>query len=372
MRVLVANSTQQRHPTGGDPWVRSTLRAVETLAGEGCSFVASCGTTPWEIALWRAASCGAPVHVIAPAPRGEPEGSTLVRLTNEFGLCPARTTWQLLPSARATGRGKDTWSARDRAAFDAADVVCPISIRPGGRLEALLGAHPGRVDDRFRVPFVRRQGESKGWSLPRDGFEDLEWPGPSLLHLTRASEGPWPGEAAHEFLRDLTRSSDRYPRSGFETLCRILLERRIRASGFRIRKGAATVSFTALAPSQAVTLLRWRSRYARYSFEPYGVWISLEAARRIGAQPVRYDEGAAPDRQDCLRQGRGARGHWEAEQEWRVEGDVALSGLGAGEVGAIVASDEEAEELRDRIAGLTVASFGGGGGKGLSRRESRR
>lgn len=372
MRVLILNSTQQRHPTGSTPWVRATLRAVETLAGEGRSFVASFGTAPWDLSLWKAASCGAPVHVIAPAPRGEPEGSTLVRITNEFGLCPARTTWQLLPSARATGRGKDTWSARDRAAFDAADVVCPISIRPGGRLEAVLRGHGGAIDERFRIPFERSPRESQEWSLSGDGFEALELPGPSLLHLTRASEGPWPGEPAHAFLRAIAQSGDRYPRSGFETLCRILGEGRIRASEFRIRNSARAVSFTALAPSQAVSLVRWRSRYARHSFEPYAVWISLEAARRMGARPVRYDDGAAAERQDCFRQGRGAQGHWEAEQEWRIEGDVELSGLGTGELGAIVASEEEAEELRHRIPGVRVASFGGSGGKGLSRRESRR
>jgi len=357
MRAVIVSSTQPRQPVGILPWVRASIGAVHHLAQEGNTLVTSIGTAPWDLVLCRAAIVGAPVHVIAPVGRSCPDDTEVDRITNDYGLQPGLVSWELLRSARSAGRRKDTWAQRDQAAFAAADKVFPVCIKPGGRIEALLREHPGKVDDRFRIPWQKPGLPSRGWNLTGPWIAPGEWPERALLHLTRSSDGPWPGETMHSYWAAITRSETRYPRDGFSTLCRILEERRIRASHFRIRAGASAVSLTALAPSETSSLFRWRSRYARYSFEPYALAIAREAVVRLGGRAVHYDDGASQGEADAFRQGRGAGARWENEQEWRVEGDVDLSSVGPAELGAVVATNEEALLLGERFPGLNVAAF---------------
>lgn len=373
MRALIVSSTQPRHPTGTLPWVRASCEAAARLAREGCTLVTSLGSAPWDLVLCRAASLGAPVHLIAPLAKSDHAEGELRRIANDYGLPSGLVSWEPLRSARSAGRRKDTWEQRDRAAFEAADRVFPVCVKPGGRIDGLLRAHAGKVDDRFRIGWLKPALAPQRWNLDGESNLPAGWLRPALLHLTRSSEGPWPGESMQSYWADIARSDSRYPRDGFATLCRILEERRIRASRFRIRGGAATVSLTALEPALARKLLHWRSRFARYSFEPYAVAISSEAAIRVGARAVRYDDGSEAGEPDALHQGRGQGAHWEAEKEWRVEGDLELSRIDPSQLGAIAATDEEAAVLRSRFPELLVASFGaeanrvGAGGKGAGR-----
>lgn len=357
MRALIVSSTQPRQPVGSLPWVRASISAVHHLARDGHTLVTSIGTAPWDLVLCEAGSAGAPVHVIAPAGRSCPDATEIDRITNDYGLQQGLVSWELLRSARSVGRRKDTWEQRDQAAFATADKVFPVCIKPGGRIEALLHEHSHKVDERFRIPWQKPALPSRAWNLTSPWRAPAEWPERALLHLTRSSDGPWPGEAMHSYWAAIAGSETRFPRDGFSTLCRILEERLVRASQFRIRAGASTVSLTALAPSETSSLFRWRSRYARCSFEPYALAVARDAVVRLGGRPVHYDDGAEEGEADAFRQGRGAGARWEAEQEWRVEGDVDLSRVGPAELGAIVATDEEALLLGERFPGLNVASF---------------
>jgi hypothetical protein len=356
MRVVVLNSTQPKHPHAGLPWVRATLQAVDTLAAEGHGFVGSVGTAAWELALWRAGVCGAALHILCPLPPGSAEQDVKHAVLRDFDLSPERCSWHLLPATGRSGRGKDTWTLRDSAALSAAECIYPVSLRPGGKLAQALssGTSPRPIDLRFTVPFLKRP-PGPGWQGP----EALQLPlaRPMLLHFTRTSDGPWPGERRAQYFADVA-SSPSYPRDGFGTLRRIVREHTLRASRFRIRAGAATVSFTALDPSRALGLVRWRSRYARFSFEPFAVGVSLEAAERAGARPVVYDRGACcGEAADGLHQGRGEAGHWEAEQEWRHEGDLDLARFDAADVALFTGTDRQAAQLRP-TCGWEVFSFG--------------
>lgn len=357
MRALIVSSTPSKHPTGGLAWVRATIAAVDELAPQGTTFITSLGTAPWDLVLCSAGQAGARVHVIAPVPKNA-STAELARITQDYGLRPELTTWEPLHSMKSTGRRKDVWTQRDETAFAAADIVFPISIKPGGRIESWLAHCQATVDDRFRVPWQKPDAAPRTWTSPGPWIAPSQWPQDALLHLTRSSDGPWPAESMRSYWSAVASSKTRYPRDGFSTLCRILEERRIRASQFRIRARAATVSLTALDPSQTHGLFRWRSRFARYSFEPYAIAVARQAAVRLGARAVRYDDGAQNAAPDPFRQGRGEHAHWEAEQEWRTQGDLDLSAISPAELGAIAATDEEAGILRERFPGLQVACYG--------------
>jgi hypothetical protein len=363
VRALVLSSTQPKHPHGGLPWVCATLHAIEVLCGQGHGFVASVGTLPWELALWKIASLRAPVHVVCPVAHSVTDEVARAQIEREFELEPCLATWHFLRSGTHSERRKDTWLLRDAAALDSAEAIFPISLRNKGKMQAAL--HRGdlreRVDCRFQVPYEPAP-EARTWQLPQSREPTVREPAHRdaqlLMHFTRACDGPWPGESRAQFYASVAASSERYPRDGLSTLRRIIDEKRIRASTFRIRGHGATVSLTARAPADALSLVRWRSRYARFSFEPYAIGLSREAAVRAGAKPVVYDPGASrtePGRDSPLHQGRG--GGWEAEREWRIQGDLDLAGFDRSELVVFTATAAEAESLRSRCP-LRVIDFG--------------
>lgn len=101
-------------------------------------------------------------------------------------------------------------------------------------------------------------------------------------------------------------------------------------------------------------LVRFRARYARYAFEPYGLVISERAAREAGASPVTY---ASEPSGDPFEQGPGRGGHWKREREWRVLGDLDLRALHPGEVRVVTATASEADALAT-WSPYEVTSFG--------------
>ena len=145
-----------------------------------------------------------------------------------------------------------------------------------------------------------------------------------------------------------------YARSGFATLKRIVEEQRIRGSTFRARCGVARVCLSACSEKEALRLVRFRARYARYSFEPYCVVLAQDAVKKAGGRPVTYGNGS---KDDPFVQGEGENGNWRGEREWRVFGDLDLRAIRVSDILVVTATDSEAEELR-RQSPYRVASFG--------------
>jgi hypothetical protein len=102
---------------------------------------------------------------------------------------------------------------------------------------------------------------------------------------------------------------------------------------------AEAVSFSALGMNEAMPLMRWRSRYVRYSFEPYGIAIRRSALESLGGRPVIYTTrlSRATCGEDFLfTQSPGEHTDWRGEREWRVLGDVRLDMLDSGDFMAVV------------------------------------
>jgi hypothetical protein len=363
VRAIILNSVQSRPVHADDPWLRPTLQAADQLASRGYQVIASVGSAPWELVLWRAALNRSPLHVILPLPLHAHPGRALSTLVDHFDIPPDLLSSTILPSRLPSGRCKDTWPTRDDLAWAMADVVVPISIRPAGVWDRKLRSeHCKVIDARWRTSWRRRTP-----ALRWDHVTFPPWPagisprGDMLIHFTRASAGPWPGESAASYYAALARSQRGDPRSALATLTRILDEQLVRGSPTRIRGGAQATCWTALPPHQTSPLFRWRTRYARPAFEPFAIAISTDVARQLGARPVVYDQGAVRSGRptDALwHQGCSQRSNWLHEREWRIPGDLDLRPLRTTDAVVLVPTESAASALREhsRFPVLTATS----------------
>jgi len=338
MRRLILCSSQSKRLIGTDRWVQATIRAVDESVQQGHELVTSLGLLSWELALWRAAANGADVHLVCPLAGGADRERLAEEVLAAFALRSERVDWHWV-RAQASGR-KSAWLLRDRVAVQLADEVAEVSVRPSGRLAKLMLEVGTKCTKTFAVPY-ERSARGPAWEHRCPVHAGDLWTEGALVHLTRASDGPWPGEPRWKFFEDVASSTDRYVRDGFQTLCRIVRERCIRGSSFRAR-GGRRVSLTACTPEEVLGLIRFRARYARYGFEPYAVVFSSGAARQLEVRPVCYGDEDVPA---PLLQGPGKDGHWRREKEWRVLGDLDFSGLDLREVKIVVATEAEAREL---------------------------
>ena len=150
----------------------------------------------------------------------------------------------------------------------------------------------------------------------------------------------------HEFFRDLLANGTLYVRNAAETLRRIITEGRFRGSSWKVPGGATAVAFTSLSPGDTLELMRWRKRFVRYSFEPYGIAIRRDVLVNHGARPIRYAQrGNALRDEGLFVQSPGEKGDWTREQEWRIRGDMALDDLKASDFIVVVPEARDAEDL---------------------------
>jgi len=373
--AVVLNSRQSKTPVGSDAWVVSTLRAVRHAVDRGYTILGSLGMNTWELATWAAGACGGRLLIFVPYPYAaniagvfstsldDPQACASV-IRREFQLSHTRITFRFQQPSIAGRMKKSHWPARDAQLSAMADIVYPVSIRPGGGLASLLAVPEtqAKIDDRFRVQY---QTSSHHQSYPPDNTVInpalSERPWPYLTHWTRAAAGKWPGEHAATYYRDVVNSRNNYPRSAMETLKRILTEQRLRASTRHIRGGYSVVSFTALPLGEAIKLMRWRRRYVQWTFEPYGIAIDREVALAIGIRPVVY--GEPPEYEELSEserlffQNRGLRaGDWIAEQEWRYPGDLNLALIPRNKMRVITQLEADGEALKseDYPAAITL------------------
>ena len=353
MRILILNSAHGKYPVGSEGWVQATVRAVRETASPEVIFMVSTEPVPWDLTAFLAGRTDARIELMVKSPENDRGLADYIRLLDDFGLDGDRMRPQFLGEAAATlAHPKDSWQMRDRVALTLADVVYPVSIRPGGRLDHMLGetGFRGKVRDDFRISWTRDRFNFR-YSLAGRVWKPLpkgEW----LVHWTRTCSGKWPGERSTDFFRDLLGHPETYVRSAGATLLRIIREGRIRGSSWKTPGGAPLVAFTALSPGDALTLMRWRKRFARYSFEPYGLAIRKEALIPAGAAEVAYtgEKSGSPPSGPLFTHATGKDSHWAAEKEWRLPGDLDLRDIPPEAVLVIVPDDLAAEELGTETA----------------------
>ena len=355
--ILILNSAQSRYPRGDDPWVEATVRAYARLAGGAATAITSTEPLMWDFGVFLAAEQGMNIRHIPPEYDPGRAEAMFGETVSAFGVDEGRAGPLYLKTQRGLSRG-DVWRLRDITAIRAADVIYPVAIRPGGRLETMLQTEPLRaeVNNDFAIPWgtrIRRTPAYDFADAKLNPLPDGDW----LVHWTRSSPGPWPGETAPEFFRDLLARPAVYVRSARETLVRILAKRVIRASSWKIPGQTPVVSLTENTPETAVTLMRWRKRFVRYTYEPYGVAIRREALARVGAKKVVYAVRAGDPGADAWKtQSPGVVSDWTREREWRHPGDVSLDALDPGDWFAIVPGQSDAAYLESAL-GADVRTF---------------
>ena len=362
--TVILNSRQTKTPVGTDLWVIKTVEACREAIEQGRPVIASIGMNTWELVLWAVGEYGGQAIVICPLESGKSIEETIVEIAFDFNLELEKHAWIFIPDEAESGKsrsGKSWWKARDRLAIELASNIVPVGEREGGFLDQLIedwsGISEKNVDDRFRTKYSGKTNGELKFKVPDSCPIFENWN--HLTHWTCRTYRPWPGETASEFYRAIANSGDEYPRSASGTLKRILAEGCLRGSGRHMRGDMPVVAFTSLEPVDALKLMKWRKRYVRPTFEPYGIAIFYRSAIKAGIRMVTYVKNGEETSEIVslpeLTQGYGT-GDWLKEKEWRAIGDVDLCAIPEEDVIVLVPSEKEAVEFRKitefRVIGL--------------------
>jgi len=359
--AVILNSRQTKTPCGNDPWVDGTIKAIRQAISKNLTLLTGIGMNTWELALWACGHYGGNQIVIYPIRETDEIDRTIASISQDFNLDSTRTGWLFFEAAEKARSPKVDWPVRDKLALHFAETILPISVRPGGNLEGLINSSKNsEIIDDFRVKYKKSERHEKikldeiKVTTPRKNWD-------YVIHWTRTCHGPWPGESSASFYASLIDSGDKYPHDGLETLRNILKTKKIYASSQNLREGTAAVAFSNLHPNDVVPLMRWRKRYVRWNFEPYGIGISQKSAIEAGIQPVIYGKPELykmlADNDKPYFQSEGVDGgDWREENEWRYLGDFDLSKITPEDMVIIVYQANEVGALKD-LANSKIISF---------------
>ncbi|MBD3217504.1 MAG: hypothetical protein GF310_04450 [candidate division Zixibacteria bacterium] len=333
-KAVILNSRQTKMPTGTDAWIQNSFRAVEDAVSRGCVIVSSIGMNTWEFLVWAAGHLEGKQIIVAPLDEKEDQQQIRKDIIEDFELDSAKTGFMFFKYKKRGMRGKTAWKERDKIVVSLANQIYPVCLREEGNLETLLKDNPAKFSDatlRFNIkpePSAKKAKVSISRNELSDEIKKFKWN--HLTHFTRSTYMPWPGESSAKYYQAIFESDNEYPRSALQTLKRIVEVKKIWASYYHIRGGHKVVSFTELPPPEAVSLIRWRPRYVRWNFEPYGIAIDKDYAVRMGIKPVIYDEPdkyyELSDKEKPFYQNPGEKGgDWRPEREWRHFGSLDLS-----------------------------------------------
>lgn len=350
-RVVILNSRQGKMPCGQDSWIINTVKAAKFAANNGWTVITGIGMNTWEMAVWACSAAG--THQIIAIP--EYSNADMEKIRNEiladFNMLSEKTGWLLYP-AKLSRSAKTGWPKRDKLAIEAADILIPISIRPGGNLEKLMANYPTkRIINDFKIDYLEQSSERIIPPEPDSVSQQLtetDWD--HICHWTHTNNGPWPGQNRADYYRSIA-ESETYPNNGLNSLINILQTHRIYASSENIRVNQKAVAFSNLHPKEMLSLMSWRKRYVRYNFEPYGIAITRHAAVTSGMRPVIYGPPSLykrlADSDKPFFQSEGAKGgDWRPENEWRYVGDLDLSQFSISDLLVVVRDKLEIEAIK--------------------------
>lgn len=348
-------SRQPLRPSGRSEWVIQVQRAVRWCRANGHRLLTSYGLQTWEMVTAVGAMEKIPMRLYLLPDRNSPaEGAS--RLREQLDLELILTEFVESVADTDTAADENALLARDARIVRDADIIIPISIRRNGAMARLLEAarlEGKRIIEEFQCPYRDRTAPIAYTVGAEDLNPELSALGERFVfHWTRGTNNAWPGERFIDFYRDII-ASEFYPKSAFDTLCRIVRDRLLIASSRHMPGRIPTVSFTGLAPEKTAPLMRWRARYSEMSFEPYGIGIDRQVSERVGIRPVRYYDGSesasSPKADQWLTQSIGAVTDWRQEKEYRHRGDLSLAEFSSDELVVATRTHQEAQEIESRF-----------------------
>ena len=354
-------SRQPLRPYGSTPWVANTVAAIRWLKDQDVVLCSSVGMQTWELVTAVASMERIPLRLYLPSSLTNANNGQVAIFRNYALDGQPAEFCQVEESARATK--EDILMRRDEAVVHAADILIPISIRPGGHMAALLESARAtgkeivkdfEVSKPSRKPMLTYHLDSAALNPDIDSVA-----GQYLIHWTRTSNSAWQDERLIDYYAAIVRS-EAYPRSALDTLRHIVSSRRIIASARHMPENIPTVALSSLPPREVIPLMRWRTRYSEMSFEPYGIGIRTDFAARLNIRPAVYYEGknTPPEASATpwLCQSIGSKTDWRQEQEYRHKGDLLLDGLPKDALCLFCRFPEEALQL-ERDLGIKAISL---------------
>ncbi len=270
--------------------------------------------------------------------------------------------------------------SRDAVLISLADRVDAVFVRQGGKVERSLKnrvcdrndastrvavsmtkmcAAPGLIANGAVGWFVAQANTTdppitsdlgRSTELSRSSDSWTRTDGAWLIHCTRGSHGPWPGETERQY-RDSMLLGDRASakRGPLESLGRIVRSGRLIAGGSATRKSHPVVCFSALPLRELLDRRCFRPHLGRWDYEPYGIAIRSNAAQRVGVRPVIY--GQPGDRRTLAPADQfrfhpvGKTYDWRSEREWRSPRTIDLTKLDVRDVRVFVNDFCDAAQL---------------------------
>lgn len=361
-KAVILNSRQTKTPAGNDPWIKSSFKAVEDAVSRGHTIITSLGMNTWEFLVWAVRHLGGSQIIIVPIDEKDDQHKIRDHTIDDFGLKRDQTAFMFFRGIKRGIRGKSAWSERDKLAVSLANQIYPVAVREHGNLERLLKENPAKFSKatmKYNIdyhPVVRSEKIAIDEDELSSEIRSYNWH--HLIHFTRTTYMPWPGENSADYYKAVCNSEDRYPRSALSTLKRIVDVQKVWASYYHIRGGHKVVSFTEHTPHKAICLMTWRSRQVRWNFEPHGIAIDRDFAVREGIKPViyglpeKYDELSDKDKPFFQNPGEKG-GDWKPEMEWRHLGHLNLSRIPPEKIILLVRNKSDIFESPYRVMAFT-------------------
>ena len=357
--AVILLSRQHLRPSLKDEWVQSLKKAVEFVKRKGWTLCSSVGTPNWEIITACAAIKRVPLKLFIASNSGQ----SVKVLASYFNLDQAAVQFINVSRDNGLSTPEAHWKNRDRAVVSAADVLIPVSIKPRGFLSELVSAAKGagkNVNNDFQVRYAEAAAKISYNMDEACLSNEIKSIGHEyVIHWTRSSNGPWPNENPLDYFRSVL-SSLEYPRNALNTLQRIISTKQIIASSKNMPDKVPTVSFSGLAPTATIKLMRWRPRYRQMSFEPYGLGIEINQALSMGIKEVQYynpkTDKIPKSVPSWLTQSIGRITDWRHEEEFRHKGDFDFAAVPQDRLLAVCHYQAEALVLKQQF-GLKSVSF---------------
>ncbi len=394
--AAVFNSRKPRIISPDEDWLR-IMRAFLQRAASDLGIVSSLGAATYDLVTACASQLDMAMLLTAPFPVEGVKASSIDILSPRSVVSPMIVSCL----TRAAHCSKATrMICRDRIVAFLSDLHLLLEIRSKGNLEAILerqqehDPRPQRVFlpdakdaqsggnlhllesfPRWAKPFrVRDHGAAAESSRKRAALSEslqivrkIAW-SDYLYHYTRACPGPWPGQAYRERLLSLFAGDALAGHAALDTLIRIIIENRVRASSRIVRGGEAVVCWSARHPGEIDAIRRWNPALIRWTFEPYGIAVKRSCLRRLGAKPTIYGKSEAyarirPSERHRFQKHEPPVCAWKHEREWRLPRDLLLCEIPSDAWFVFAPTGTEAEKLSlylnacVRVAILSQISF---------------
>lgn len=393
-RLAVFNSRKPLAVLPDAGWIEALRYFLKAVRQERIAYVSSSGTLTYDLVAAHAARerlpliMAAPFFLLGPPP---PNNELYRAACGTFSCLPANNC---CPKARKL-------VCRDRILAAVSQVHLVLEIRAGGNLFEVLSERQKKTPrvqfvfdpvkknssnagnyvllERFRAysrkftpataqaasaaPRGAGPGREGGTKTGVHGPRGIEWD-KFLYHYTRGCPGPWPGQSQMESLRALLDNDSLCGHSALDTLVRIISERRVRSGSGMVRGREPVVSWSSLPPSGFRALRRWNRSLVRWTVEPYGIAVSRDFLRELGAKPAIYGRDSTyallPEHEKFRFQLKSSAGAaaWKTEREWRSRGDLELDRIADNAWFAFVPGGGEKERVIDFAGpGVSVIAF---------------